>query len=151
MLDDRTSAHIKREMQQIEKLLTEFHELIEKSRTSEPILVEYTALGAVLQSFYNGVENIFQTIAKRIDEETSVGESWHKDLLLQMGREHDNRTPVISQATIEKLLPYLGFRHIARHSYTFFLEWDKMQQLVWELSDVWGAVNAEIEAFVENV
>lgn len=148
MLDNHTLAHIKREMLQIEKLQIEYHELIEKSRTTEPNLVEYTALGAVLQSFYNGVENIFQTIAKRVDKDVPTGESWHKTLLLQMGREHDNRTLVISQSTIEMLLPYLGFRHIARHSYTFVLEWSKMQNLVWNLKNIWEAVKTEIEAFI---
>ncbi len=62
MLDDRTRVLVRRELQQIEKLLSEYDDLIESSRSIAPTLIEYTALGAVLQSFYNGVENIFQTI-----------------------------------------------------------------------------------------
>ncbi|MDP6038427.1 MAG: hypothetical protein QGG64_07745 [Candidatus Latescibacteria bacterium] len=149
MLDDRTLAHIRRELQQLERLLAEYHELIEKSRTTEPTLVEYTALGAVLHSFYNGIENIFQTIGKRVDGGIPTGESWHKDLLLQMGRKTESRTPVISQTTVERIQPYLGFRHVARHAYTFVLEWGKMQKLVWELRSVWLAVQADVESFME--
>ena len=149
MLDDRVQAQVRRELQQLERLLSEYHELIEASRIKEPNLVEYTALGAVLQSFYNGVENIFQTIAKRIDGQVPVGEAWHKDLLLQMGHKTESLTLVISQATVERLQPYLGFRHVSRHAYTFVLEWSKMQKLVWELRDVLGIVQADVESFLE--
>ena len=149
MLDDRTQAHVKRELQQIERLLSEYNELIEASRTTEPTLIEYTALGSVLQSFYNGVENILQTVAKRVDNSVPEGNSWHKELLLQMGRKNDFRNSVISQPTLELLLPYLGFRHVARHVYTFVLDWDKMQDLVWDLKDVWLVVKADVKLFLE--
>ena len=148
MLDDRTRAQVRRELQQIEKLLSEYDDLIVSSLSIAPTLIEYTALGAVLQSFYNGVENIFQTIGKRVDGQIPAGESWHKDLLLQMGRKVESRNPVISQATVERLQPYLGFRHVSRHTYTFVLVWDKMQNLVWELRDVWNAVRADVELFL---
>ena len=85
-------------------------------------MIERTALGAVLQSFYSGVENIFQTTAKRIDQKMPVGESWHNELLQQMAQSVASRKPVISQATLERLRPYLGFRHVARHAYTFILQ-----------------------------
>ena len=136
-------------MQQLARLLSEYHEFIEASRAIEPTLLERTALGAVLQSFYSGVENILQTIAKRIDQEVPTGESWHQDLLQQMGRRVESRNAVISQTTVERLRPYLGFRHVARHTYTFVLEWPKMQNLVWELMDVWTSVQADVEAFLE--
>ena len=148
MLDDQTRVLVRRELQQIEKLLSEYDDLIASSQSTAPTLIEYTALGAVLQSFYNGVENIFQTIGKRVDGQIPAGESWHKDLLLQMGREAESRKPVISQATLERLQPYLGFRHVSRHTYTFVLVWDKMQNLVWELRDVWNAVRADVELFL---
>ena len=148
MLDDRTRVLVWRELQQIEKLLSEYDNLIESSRSIAPTLIEYTALGAVLQSFYNGVENIFQTIGKRVDGQIPAGESWHKDLLLQMGRKAESRKPVISRTTVERLQPYLGFRHVSRHTYTFVLVWDKMQNLVWDLRDVWNAVQADVELFL---
>lgn len=150
MLDDRTSVHVKRELQQLEQLLSEYHAFIEASRTAEPSLLERTALGAVLQSFYNGVENIFQTIAKRVDLEIPSGESWHRDLLYQMASFIESRKPVISQTTVERLRPYLGFRHVVRHTYTFVLEWPKMQKLIWELADVWTAVKSDVESFLDT-
>ncbi len=56
------------------QLLSEYDDLIASSRSIAPTLIEYTALGAVLQSFYNGVENIFQTIGKRVDGQIPAGE-----------------------------------------------------------------------------
>jgi hypothetical protein len=122
MLDERTQAHIVREIQQVERLLFEYRELLEIAHKTTPGLVEQTALSAVLQSFYNGVEGIFQTIAKRLDQKVPTGETWHRDLLRQMGNPTEKRKPVISDTTLERLEPYLGFRHVSRHAYTFKLE-----------------------------
>ena len=58
MLDDRTRVLVRRELQQIEKLLSEYDDLIVSSLSIAPTLIEYTALGAVLQSFYNKVPTI---------------------------------------------------------------------------------------------
>ncbi|MFB3040637.1 MAG: hypothetical protein ACE1ZS_02375 [Candidatus Poribacteria bacterium] len=37
-------------------------------------MVEITALGSVLHSFYNGIENIFLSILKRCDQEQLTGD-----------------------------------------------------------------------------
>ena len=55
------------EIQQIDELFTSFSELLEKSKVEEPTLIELTAIGSILHSFYNGIENIFKTIGKNID------------------------------------------------------------------------------------
>jgi len=41
----------------------------------------------------------------------------------------DFRPAVLSEETAEKLLPYLGFRHFFRHSYTFEIDWEKLKPL----------------------
>ena len=97
MLDKRARAHVERELQQIERLLEEYRPLLEAAQTAEPELVERTALGAVLQSFYTGVENVFQTIAKRVDQDMPTGEDWHKELLYQMARSTEVRPFLLLQ------------------------------------------------------
>jgi len=67
------------EIQQIDELFTSFSELLEKSKVEEPTLVELTAIGSILHSFYNGVENIFKTIGKNIDGEIPSGNHWPCD------------------------------------------------------------------------
>jgi len=39
-----------------------------------------------LHSFYNGLENIFKLIAKKIDEQNPTSERWHIELLDQMAK-----------------------------------------------------------------
>ena len=81
MLDRRSRSHIERELDQIERLMREYSELLAVSSEKEPELIARTALGAVFQSFYNGVENIFQTVAKWVDQDVPAGVDWHRQLL----------------------------------------------------------------------
>ena len=78
MLDRRTRSHIERELEQIVRLMSDYSELLAVPDAQEPGLIDRTALGAVLQSFYNGVENIFQTVAKRVDQDMPAGADWHR-------------------------------------------------------------------------
>ena len=122
MLDRRTRSHIERELEQIVRLMSDYSELLAVPEAQEPGLIDRTALGAVLQSFYNGVENIFQTVAKRVDQDMPAGADWHRQLWAQMARATAARLPLITPATADQLEPYLGFRHIARHTYSFALQ-----------------------------
>ena len=149
MLDERTRAHVTREVKQLDQLLREYEHLLQTARQEEPGLVELTALGAVLHSFYSGVENIFQTVAKRVDERMPSGDQWHNELLSQMTRGTERRREVISQATREILEAYLGFRHVYRHAYSFRWTWQQMRGIVEDLPDVWDRLRAEIEANLE--
>ena len=78
MLDRRSRSYIERELDQIERLMREYSELLAVSSEKEPELIARTALGAVFQSFYNGVENIFQTVAKWVDQDVPAGVDWHR-------------------------------------------------------------------------
>jgi hypothetical protein len=86
-------------------------------------MIEVTACASVLHSFYNGLENIFLSIVKRIDRNVPTGDRWHRDLLYQMGKETPERKQVLTNKTIDQLVDYMGFRHFYRHSYSFSLEW----------------------------
>ncbi|WP_068963387.1 hypothetical protein [Desulfosporosinus sp. BG] len=68
------------EIKQIDELFTSFSELLEKSKVEEPTLIELTAIGSILHSFYNGIENIFKTIGKNIDGKIPSGNHWHKQI-----------------------------------------------------------------------
>ena len=117
MLDNQTRLYIEREIGQIERLMRDYQELLAESSVKEPDLIARTAMGAVLQSFYTGLENIFQTVAKRIDGGIPITADWHRQLLTLMARSTECRGPLIAPTTVEALEPYLGFRHVARHGY----------------------------------
>ena len=88
-------------------------------------------------------------MAKRVDKHMPQGDQWHKDLLIQMVRKTEQRDGVISEATQEILEPYLGFRHVYRHAYSFRLNWWQMQQLVDDLPDIWIRVKSEIQSILD--
>ncbi len=109
-----------------------------------------TALAGVLHSFYNGVENIFLSIMKNLDQEDLSGAGWHKELLEKMTVETRNRKPVITIEIASQLDDYLGFRHFFRHSYCDLLEWDKLGRLVSLVVDVWNQLKAEVNIFLAS-
>lgn len=151
MLDSSTRSHIERELQHLERLLTEYGDLLRDLPSEVPGLVDRTALGAVLQSFYQGVEAIFQRIAKRIDEKMPSSSDWHRQLLNQMGSATDRRPAVVSTELANQLDPYLGFRHLARHTYPFLLNWNRMRGLVNDLDAVLPAFRQEIQVFMDEM
>jgi hypothetical protein len=150
-LADNVVSQVTFEIGQIDQLLAVYADLVERVQQRPPDLVEITALASVLHSFYNGLENIFLSIAKGLDEQVPIGDQWHRDLLIHMTRETANRGSVISIALAKKLADYLGFRHFYRHSYSFFLEWDKLQGLVTSLREVWEQVKEELHEFLESL
>lgn len=125
--------------------------LLERVQQGEPDLVEVTAVASVLHSFYNGLENIFLSIAKGIDGHVPVGPQSHRDLLVQMAQPRTNRGAVISTELAQEIVAYLGFRHFYRHSYSFFLDWSKLDELVLALQKVWTQATKELNVFLDNL
>jgi hypothetical protein len=149
-LDEPLSSAVSYEIAQIDRLLGVYADLLERVRRRTPDLVELAALGAVLQCFYNGLENIFGAVAVQLDKKVPDGAEWHHDLLAQMTRTSSNRGPVISAAAADKLTDYLGFRHFFRHAHLFYLDWGRMSGLVFRLSEVWSETQRQIRRFLET-
>lgn len=110
-------------------------------------------LGSVafdLHSFYQGVERIFKAFAKSIDRKVPSGETWHKNLLVQMTEEIPGIRPaVISGETRKALDSYRTFRHLARNLYTFNLDTGRVKTLVENLPDAVEKACADISAFLD--
>lgn len=150
-LADIVLSQVEFEMGQIDRLLEEYADLLDQAQKTPLELVEITALASVLHSFYNGVENIFSIIAKRIDRGMPDGAHWHRDLLTQMTRTAPNRAPVLSVDLARRLAAYLGFRHFYRHAYSFFLDWDEMEELVTSLPVIWERTKGELREFLGDL
>jgi len=138
------------EIQQIDELFTSFSELLEKSKVEEPTLIELTAIGSVLHSFYNGIENIFKTIGKNIDSKIPSGNHWHSQLIKQMTESTYKRDPIISEDLKEKLANYLAFRHFYRNSYSFWLKWNELKKLTDPVMTVWLEFKIEMKTFMDS-
>lgn len=148
---EQVVSQVEFEMGQIDQLLESYAGLLAQAQRGEPGLVEVTALASILHSFYNGLENLFLSIAKGIDKDVPAGSQWHRDLLSRMMESTANRSPVLTTETVHQLTDYLGFRHFYRHSYSFFLEWRELERLVIPLAEVWKRTKGELRLFLEGL
>jgi hypothetical protein len=148
VLHDHTFEKINFEIEEVEKLLTDYSMLIDIVKNKKPDLVEITATATVLHSFYNGIEKIFQFIAKEIDNDLPDGTRWHTDLILKMCRDNGQRKRVISEELLIIMLEYMAFRHFFRHSYSFQLKWEKIEHISVNITENWSLFKKEIEAFM---
>lgn len=142
---------IELELAQLRRLLDVFSGIRGKTRTNSPDQVQIMALGGLLHSFYNGVENIFKRVTVHIDGVSPNGRYWHSHLLDNMARATPYRPLVITESTGEKLRDYMNFRHVFRHAYSFELMWSKMEKLVLELEPTLNLLESELEQFIQAI
>ena len=133
---DKVRRELALELDLLDRLMTEFRPIMPKIGAGEtPGNVELLALAAILHSFYVGVENVFKRIAVEVDGGLPHGAAWHRKLADSMADETAARGAVISRNLHERLQEYLRFRHVFRHAYTFYLDWEEMAPLVLALEE----------------
>lgn len=148
---EQVRAQIEFEVEQIDLLLSTYADLLTRVQQRNPDTVEIAAVATVLHSFYNGVENIFASVAKGIDGSVPSGAQSHRDLLLQVSRKTEQRDSLISKETAKRLSEYLGFRHFYRHSYSFLIDWEELNKLVVPLDSVWLQTKNEFYSFTNTL
>ncbi len=146
-MDKIIKEQINFKLNDIDRLFSEYELIFEKIKAEEPDLFDMTILGSVLHSFYNGLENIFEIIAKNIDNNVPSGNKSHQELLHQMASENSFRNEIISEDLYLKLREYATFRHFYRHAYSFQLNWKKMKPLVDNIGDIWKETKDELLNF----
>ena len=149
-MDKIIKEQIKFKLNDIDRLFSEYELIFEKIKVEEPDLFDMTILGSVLHSFYNGLENIFEIIAKNIDNNVPSGNKSHQELLHQMASENGFRHEIISEDLYLKLREYATFRHFYRHAYSFQLNWKKMKPLVDNISSVWKETKNTMLSFLKE-
>ena len=144
-MDKTIKEQIEFKIKEIDKLFLEYELIFEKIKIEEPDLFNMTILGSVLHSFYNGLENIFEIIAKNVDKELPQGNKSHQELLHQMASENGFRQEILSESLYLQLREYATFRHFYRHAYSFQLNWRKMKPLVENVINVWEIVKDNLK------
>ena len=147
-MDNLIKEQIIFKIEDIDRLFSEYELIFKKAENEKLDLFDMTILGSVLHSFYNGLENIFEVIAKNIDNNVPKGNKSHQELLVQMVNRRDNRENIISEELYFKLREYATFRHFYRHTYSFQLNWAKMKPLIDNVSIVWQEVKIKLEQFI---
>ena len=149
-MDNLIKEQIKFKISDIDKLFSEYDLIFKKIEVQVPDLFDMTILGSVLHSFYNGLENIFEIIAKNIDGNVPNGNKSHQELLHQMASENSKRNEILSEELYLKLREYATFRHFYRHAYSFQLNWEKMNPLIGNIHIVWKEVKINLENFINE-
>lgn len=101
-----------------------------------------------LHSFYNGVERIFEAIARQLDPVFPGGDRWHRDLLEQMAEEWAEVRPAVITTRTEALLDdFLAFRHRIRSLYAFHVDAERLKLLLDCLPEALSQVSQDLEVF----
>ncbi len=120
-------ADILKELDKIKILESEFSKINKMLRLPADKVPYYDrgAIGYILHSFYNGCENIFNSIARFFENDLGP-QSWHKDLLKRMNLEIPGIRPKLIDDELYRLFDdFRAFRHKFRHSYSFDLDWER--------------------------
>jgi hypothetical protein len=136
------------ERQYLHRELGGYAPLLKKCRIQTPDLIERAALGALLHSFYNGLENIFKRIAMACDGGLPEGSLWHRRLLDSMAQARSNRPAALSEETHKALRAYADFRHLFRHGYLDQLNWELMADAVHGIPATLERVEADLDRFL---
>ncbi len=133
----------------VERTVRRAEELRDKAqRTSDDGYWDGVALN--LHGFYNGLERIFEDIARTVDVNVPSGPAWHQDLLRRMSIAiSDLRPAVIRSETRRCLDEYRDFRHIVRHVYAFNLRPLRVQELANESRACYGSVSRDLNEFID--
>lgn len=149
-MDEIIKKKIEFEISQLDEHLSKSLILIRKCSVREPDYVELCAAGSILQSFYNGIENILLVISKNIDGITLNQGKWHRDLLASMCNNAEKRPAVFSEQMYPILADYMNFRHFFRHSYGYSMKWEKLSHLFLNLENNWNEIKKELSIFLSQ-
>jgi hypothetical protein len=137
-------------MSQIDELLDSTKPLRDLCKTKVPDIIEKSAVALLLQSFYNGIENILIIIVKYFDEKLPGSSKWHKELLEMAFEKTEGYGPIFRKEIKVILNDYMSMRHFVRHTYGFRLDWEQMRELTNEIDSAWIMVKEDLNTFIEN-
>ena len=144
-MDNAVKLKIAFEISQIDELIEKSSVLLQKCILQEPDFIELNAAGAILHSYYNGLESVFLLIRKNIDRTVLSSERWHSELLKSMFTATETRPPLFEKKLYDQLVDYMGFRHFFRHAYGYHLRWDLIKPLLMNIKENWNTVKSNIE------
>lgn len=148
-MDDSCKEKILFEIGKIDNLVEKSSVLLEKSKLIVPDFIEVNAVGSILHSFYNGVENIFKLLYKDSGGKPLSAGMWHSELFAEMFKVRKNNFSILNSDLLIDLKDFLGFRHVFRHSYGYELDWMRLEPLFYKMNSVWKRTKECILNYIE--
>ena len=138
------------EIELMEKTVKELVALYQDVREKSPTVREKTAASAFLAQFYTGVENILKRICKFHNIPLPTGDTWHIDLFTQFCEPSRSPLPCLFNQNISiALTPFRKFRHIVYHGYGFQLDWERMQDGIKGIEDIFRQFKSIIYSYLQ--
>ena len=134
-----TLERIQRGLDNIEEVPTDVTEFIENTIATD------------LADIYNGIERIFERIAREVDTLMPTGSRWHKNLLAQMAKKRPERRPVISENTRRELEELLEFRHKVNNIYGRELKYEKTIPHAKSIGELFERVSENMNRFTDSL
>ena len=149
-MDEILKKKINFEISQLDEHISKSSLLVKKCALKEPDYIELCAIGSIIQSYYNGIENILLLISKSIDGTVPNQGKWHSELLSSLCLSNEKRPAVFSENLKTILFDYMNFRHFF-HSYGYSIQWDKAKHLFLGIEDNWNSVKSELNVFIQKL
>ena len=137
------------EIEQIDRHINESKHIIAYCINNEPNYIEKSGLAMILHSFYHGVELVLLMIIKDKDTYKLEEHRWHKFIYNKAFEDTETRTQILRDELKEILKNLMNFRHLARNSYAYNYDWNKMKNLVLQLESTWDIVKQDLNNFLE--
>jgi predicted nucleotidyltransferase len=148
---DAIQQEIDIELRQVRRVVDSL-EGFSRHRSGVPDEYQILSSGGLLHNFYGEVERLFERIAARLDGDVPGGSNWHTDLLRRMEHPWGTARPaVIDHALATRLMDYLRFRHLFRHSYGFELEWERCKGLAEGIRQTMAHLQEQLQAFLARL
>ncbi len=147
---EQLKSDIYDEIDAIEQTLNDLSSLKNQIALKPIDNIQKAAIGTFLMNFYVGVENIIKRICKVYYRKIPMGSSWHKELLEISFNPPHEKLPILDKNLVEKLSPYLGFRHVFVSGYGFKLKIELMRSLIDKVDSLWDEIKKAIDRFWDS-
>ena len=136
---DDTVSDIAKALEDIEAAPANYRQYIEES------------IAHKLADVYNGIERIFERIAREVDTLMPIGSRWHKDLLTQMTTQRPERGPVIAEDTSLRLEHLLEFRHKVNNIYDRELNYEMIEPHAKSIGKLFERLSEDMNRFMGSL
>ena len=137
--DAETRGALLFELNQIRKELSVLSRMLGKTRHLGRDEVQIRAAASSLQSVYNGIEKILETVLKNEGYSVKAGPSSHSDVINSA-----ESMGIVSTALAASLRNLMAFRHFYRHSYGFMIDNELLNPLLQNVDDMVRSLAEEL-------